>query len=394
MFDQTKLNEDFIFSKLDYFTAVIANVSVGQLLDWLQQTDLFSDFYASAAFRPFAGSVDSFVLTYGGITFSVNLRDFGATCPDMQMISGDAALSTVFPAIRFNVSGSGLDLLRSKGFDCDTVFRQELPFDNWHLTRCDIAFDLVNYNGHILDQMISYCQHYSTPSGRVCLYGTPSGSSWSAKTGSQKTLYLGSTQSDQLLRVYDKLLQQCPDGVWKEPFPYGDASNVRSWIRFELQLRNTKAMKILYSDSEDWWLSVWKYIYEKYSFVDPSTTKQNRRPAQFWVDLFDWNLIPSLGFRGVFSSAKKLVTPDFLEKCSEYWVRRVAQYIDCFGVSALLDRVVAYLNDLSVPASTVSGSMIQRRRLRSFLCDKNVYDPGMIGAIKVSDQHRLMLDLK
>lgn len=111
-------------------------------------------------------------------------------------------------------------------------------------------------------------------------------------TGSQKTLYVGSSQSDRLLRIYDKNMQAIDPntGAYKPDMnPYGSPA---TWIRVELQTRNKLAHGLCTGDGD--FQSILKYIYEKYCFADLSTPAHRREPAKFWSELWDWENIPQI----------------------------------------------------------------------------------------------------
>ncbi len=271
-----------VYALIDYYTAVFQNECMAKIIDWvgLDPSVYVDDFYASML-EISAGYDNKFIFSYENIKIDVMqsvLQGF-----DLD----DEIFFQKLPKIRLEISGSGLMYLRRLGIDVDHKFRDEnylLPTQ--HITRMDFAYDLINYKPELLDQLMEYCRLNHTASGRILLVGGRRGAiNCEIKDISQKTVYLGASASDRMLRVYDKRLQYVDreTGIYKKENPYG---NPKSWIRIEMQTRN-KIAHVLGLDGGDL-TAILREIYQFYCFADMSTPQRDRQPAQFWKDLFNW----------------------------------------------------------------------------------------------------------
>lgn len=223
--------------------------------------------------------------------------------------------------IKTDISGAGLDYIRNKGFDIDRMIFGlrnasckvcEVPESPFHVTRVDIAFDLINFMPEFLDESVNLCHQYGNcNSVRVRGTGnTKKPISWSFREGNQKTLYLGSSGSDKLCRIYDKKLQfdqapnkwlscpyvkikGCPPGTFLNEYSddvlkNAERENPQSWLRIEAQLRNDPANMIV--DSENDFLKIFKWIYDQFGILDDPKAKT----CTLWDSMFDWGKIPSI----------------------------------------------------------------------------------------------------
>lgn len=274
-----------IYMKIDWLTVIFNDVTLFDVLEFLHLTDNVADFFKDQM-KINQGYEDFILFKYEGCTIQCSETYFYG---QSEM---DDIFSLVCPKVRLDLSGSGLDFLRSTGLDPDKYFRNPDNYPQpFHLTRCDFAFDFINYAETLLDEVVDYCLKNHTDADRVCIYKHSPGTKYRYVQGGQKTLYLGSTTSERMLRIYDKRLQFIDQisGLYKKENPYNDPE---SWIRIELQLRKLTANRICFSPSDA--SSILKYIYEQYCFVEPGTTSHNRKPAQFWLSLFDWEKIPQI----------------------------------------------------------------------------------------------------
>lgn len=295
--------------KFDYYTAIYENCSLGNLFDLFDIVDLFQDFYLVHTIQQ-RQTLPTHVWTVNNIDFSIKDIDYVdfnnylvSNYLDGSLLEEDFIQELKrfsFRKIRVNISGQGLDFLRSRGLPIDNIIRtkpSDSPFD-FHVTRADIAIDLVNYMG---DFYYLCMDHLLQVQGdRVRIFRLRGGMVFSIKYGSSRTIYLGSPTSDQLLRIYDKKYQLFDERIqsWKESCPYSEyVDNVDSWIRIELQLRTKKIPDVLYCDAEDmndFYMLCFKYIYDNFTFTDLSTTSMNCAPAKFWSDLWKWEEIGSI----------------------------------------------------------------------------------------------------
>lgn len=350
-----------VYALIDYYTAVFQNECMANVINWigLDPSVYTDDFYASML-EISAGYDNKFIFSYENIKIDVMqsvLQGF-----DLD----DEIFFQVLPKIRLEISGSGLMYLRRLGVDVDHLFRDEshlLPTQ--HITRMDFAYDLINYKPELLDQLMEYCRTSHTASGRIlrCTSAGVGGSAISCeiKDVSQKTVYLGASASDRMLRVYDKRLQYVDreTGVYKKENPYG---NPKSWIRIEMQTRNRVA-HVLGLDGGDL-TAILREIYRFYCFADPNTTKQNRKPAQFWQDLFDWEELD----RTIQNIKFTLVTDycDKIDNSFQYYIQTLILWLVRHGgYNALDHKIVEFLNAIQHPEDA-SCPLIAHRRMNNF----------------------------
>lgn len=291
--------EPGIHYKLDWYTAMFENCSILNILDLLDiniSYDLmavYSNLYLSSK-----GYGTDVTFNFDGINIKTDLnacyRVFHTD--DLDSIDPLDFFGARFAKIRMDLSGKALDLLRSYGIDVDTFF--SIPFElgegqSFHVTRADFAFDLVNYAPDFLDSTLAACEEYHSSAGRLYV-GASSGMKYSVRIGDQKTLYLGSPRSEQLLRIYDKKLQFDQAHRLQSDCPYNvDGCCPDSWIRIELQTRNGTAEHLLYDHDDP--LQIFKFIFEKFSL-----RKEKGLDAEIceeWLDLFDWENIPRLLYK-------------------------------------------------------------------------------------------------
>lgn len=283
-----------IFTKIDWLSIIFEDNSFNHILEFLRlDPSLYVSEFLRGQGEMSQGLEQKKFFSFEGVNIQVNAAD----------IIGNGTEDTfeqIFSKIRLDISGHGLDFLRSTGLCVDDYFRNYDAYPQpFHLTRCDFAFDLIDYHQTFVDDLIDFCENNITPSGRICLLHQKNGVKCSVRKFDQKTVYLGATGSNQLLRVYDKRLQFIDrnTGLYKHDNPY---NNPDSWIRIELQTRREVSMKLLFGNVEGnsskyYWFSLFRYIYETYCFVDyVGTTKQNRKPADFWLNLYDWSEVATI----------------------------------------------------------------------------------------------------
>lgn len=278
-----------IFHKLDWYTVMFGNRSFNDVLQWIGlNPSIYEDEFFTHRSEISQGLENKFVFFYEGISLWVSQADY-----IIAQANSDTCFSIVYPKVRLDISGTGLDFLRSVGIDPDQKFRDYQNYlQPFNITRADFAFDLVDYKAEFLDELINYCELNVTPNGRICLLHRSSGLALSIRKGREKTVYLGAPKALQLLRVYDKRLQYFDSdlGCYLKENPY---DNPESWIRIELQTRRDRAHELLFAQSDsDYWFGLLKYIHDFYAFADvENTTKQNRVSHEFWDKLFEWDKI-------------------------------------------------------------------------------------------------------
>lgn len=329
-----------IVPKLDYWSAVFKDCSMMEIAQLFHVEQSMPEFLSKCLKVPTV-QMQYFSYHWNGLKFFVPEIALVLCSPQIDR-NDEAIFQVTFPSIKLDISGDGLDFLRQhfKGLNfCDFSVDQYLrllgsPLDKVYfgkcsVTRCDFAFDLVDYKGEFLDDCITYINAFRELSGnkqvRLSCGGIPSGLAFSIKDGlSQKTLYLGNTSSDCFLRIYDKKMEYCDEqGAFKKPCPYGESIN--SWIRIELQLRRTKAQSVLYgspkADFHTFFLGVFRFVFERYAFIDKDycKTSPSRKVESFWSDLFDWETITRL----ICNSHFVQFTQDPVKKLDHYILKQV-----------------------------------------------------------------------
>lgn len=274
--------------KLDWFSCMFSDQSIENLMRWLKlDPSLYIDEFLLRQAERSQGMVTKTFFSFEGVSFEVDSGDF------LKRESDE--FDSIYSRVRVDISGGGLEFLRSQDIDIDSLLRDSSGYPGmFNVTRCDFTFDLVNYQPEFLDRLLNYVSNNLTPDGRVAIYKRPGGIKCEYHIGSRKVLYLGSTTGKQMLRCYDKRLQyvDLKTGLYVKENSY---DNPDSWIRLELQTRRERSEQLLFGKADNFGLSVFRYIFEQYKFADvENTTKQNREPADFWLQLFDWNTIPEI----------------------------------------------------------------------------------------------------
>lgn len=146
--------------------------------------------------------------------------------------------------IEFTASGKALyeSLAEMHGLKVDwyQIIKKLYKEYDGHLSRIDIATDLMNYGFSVNDISLrlkdqkSYflnAQGNKISSNRFKIVGT---------TNEAQTLYVGSRKSDAFLRIYDKKIEQSrPDGLYRTL-----ARECTDWVRVESEFKHRLAKEI------------------------------------------------------------------------------------------------------------------------------------------------------
>lgn len=250
--DQPK---EFVNVKIDYFSAVFKNVTLQEVCEAfsLDVRECYSDWllaFNKRIVNQFGALYDTFI-QFSGLNISFSNYELLRNHYDPENVSELNVSNIVFEKIKVDISGQGLDYLRSLDFDIDHIIRNLIDCDlDYHPTRCDFAFDLVNYCPTFLDEFIKCCEKSDTGTHTIRT-GTLKGLKYSIRRGDQKTIYVGSPRAVKLLRVYDKKLQYTLSNQL-DKIPYTICGEKPySWIRIELQTRREMTEKLLYSNTFD-----------------------------------------------------------------------------------------------------------------------------------------------
>ena len=330
-----------IYPKLDYFQAVFNDVDFAYVLEYIGlPATQFGDFLTNSYERVLGYDTH---IGYRFENISIETRAEYLVKRDGE----ECDLSNwIFSKIFLIISGQGLNYLRSKGIDVDNRLRQQPEINEltghpvMHPTRADFAFDLVNYAPEFLDLCLDHLSNYSQ---WVPLCGQMAPIKFSVRTGDQKTLYLGSPRSDKLLRIYDKKMEQSDryGNLKSSPVDY----DVESWIRVEYQTRNAESHRMLYGEGD--YLSIFRFIYDRYTFK-----AADGAPADFWLNLFDWEKIPA-----IIQNAKWVSTPLDKEKWDTHFrrcLKWLLAYENAFGPSYVNKRKKEFEAEIYSPGRSNS----------------------------------------
>lgn len=366
----TKLDNDGkVYCKLDWVTVMFFDCCMNDILSWLKLDDAVSD-YLLGFFERSRGYDQRFIFTYNGVTLDTSAFDLYGCNIDLQVF--DCKL----PKIRLDLSGTGLDFLRSRGLDVDNYLRAPYAFPEgaqYHFTRADFAYDFINYCPEFMDNLIDYVYRNQLPSGRIPILNLTGGMTCKVVTGGQKTVYVGSPQSDRMLRLYDKRLEQMDKSQWvyKKPNPYGDPE---SWFRIEWQVRNQFANTMLLGTDEKGRLhdfkSILKDIFTRYCFAEGLSGDKHRnhiKPVEFWQKLFNWEDLE----KRIIQNAKYVqsVSPieDLKKRFETVMIRTFILYYSIFGRERLQEACNEYIRNL------FQTDPLSIRRYRIMLNHMNLY---------------------
>lgn len=254
-----------IYTRIDTYSAILYNVSINQILNHFDVPhryfeELFKNSYKSNQVQ----LGDTYVWSGYGLRLECRLIEYQDVDNDSVFI-----FDHVFSWVRLYISGEGITFLENIhndvfGYSLQTLLSSPEFYkpitDNYKITRCDFAFDYVNYEGNEFERLTKILLHADfdlnlSKNGRLYT-GDAGGITYSVRCGRERTIYFGSPGSDRLLRIYDKKYQLCsPEGVWQsDKIPKAiidNEKNIVSWYRIELQTRDAFAFRYLISSGGD-----------------------------------------------------------------------------------------------------------------------------------------------
>lgn len=292
--------EKVVLWKFDSFSGVWENSTLYEVTDYFSISGITEGFWRDAAptiSSAAYGNVVRFVFNF--IVFEVKLYEFQKALALLNIDPSEGGLSKIpdfeFSSIRVATNGKGLDYLRECGVEVESLLRKQHP--KMHPTRVDIAIDFFNYGNDFLTDLCKFAtarKQNLTPTGRISVLGQTGGLNFTVKNGaSETTFYFGSPSSNKLLRIYDKFKERVHAGhgtfsesVFYRPSSDSDAVEipVKSWLRFEWQLRNSDAVEKLYSRytgsfGEAIICEIWNYYQVK--------SYNAEKVARFWMKFFN-----------------------------------------------------------------------------------------------------------
>lgn len=359
--DPIKLRAGFINPKVDWLTVIFTDMS---LVDCFRVFGVDQAFYAdyedvfAHRYDLSKGWCTKVVLMWHHINIQISRTDL----LDFDFDDSESSkrfFDLKFSNIRFDVSATAIDDLKQLGYDIDKHIFEPLftnddgsPSDSYHITRCDIAYDLVNYNADFvyrLAELLRTCGNREDKWGdfRVPVLGACQPLKFSVCYGRERCCYLGATGSNRLLRVYDKLFEWQSKNLSLIKCPYYDVLGgavPTSWIRIELQLRRPDFIHpVLYSDSD--FYKVFRYIYDNFAIVEGRGLRPDLRVSQVWRDLFDWSQIPNLVLKSNLVQSTDVDPVVKLHRWIAINAKSLLQYFCVFGSSGI--RLSALYLDLA-----------------------------------------------
>lgn len=384
-----------IIAKFDYYTAMYYDCTILDLLrffnlDMYLTEDLYTCY--EHRYRQVNNAGESLkVVLAPGISFEIHIQHIMQQLRlfDIKDVSFEDFCHTQWKAIRFALTGTGLEFLRSKGYevesrlmmpsymmDIDGKYYANAPDGTrCKITRIDVCFDLLNYCPSFYRDCVSLCQANETQTGRVFCGLNPnlkSPSVWSAKVGHDRTLYLGSSQSDKLSRTYDKMLQWNNSNKDVATFPYKTKDGVipESWIRVELQLRDKFCDDLLFKCAGDFTKMLnWYY----YHFA---ICKEKGVVCEEYAAVFDWQLISTI----IQNANYVCDVPDTATIIERIKKRILKGYVALVALMGGVDSVSAALEYDFMMLQQSEDEIDQRRfsaYLRSCLDDSNNLGQGV-----------------
>lgn len=361
-----------VYAKIDWYTAIFENCSLRQICEKIHIDCSYYDELLQSNYERSLGYDSNFVMNIHGVSFEIRFNE-ALEEYQKQFVDGFGDVNIVrffdktFSSIRLDISGTGLEFLRCK-FEVDSMMTEKgyfLPYQ-MHVTRADFAFDFVNekfddyfkplYNFLVNKSLGSF----GKPSVKVLTAKCPL--SYNIKAGEEETIYIGSSRSDRMLRIYNKKLQLCPKGIWKEDkiplsFTEHEVKDIDTWFRIEFQTRNNKAMSLLYSCNNE--LKNILLLMEKdYMFIG-----EDGLPLSFCQTLYDWTSL-----QPVIQNAKYFLPKATTKRIKEQFDRNFVYnflYIAMYGIDNFIDELNKFYENMF----NSSSGLYRQRRLMKIAAD-------------------------
>lgn len=263
------------YISLDTTCFIVENMSINNVLDILRLPHVDAD---GELISGLMSQLDEQFFTFNGVQFYIKRADLRYLLADALGVYGTNKINiaqynnlftTVFPSLRCYISGKGMNYCRQAFLDADTCVFDSFVLDlqdaygdscNFHFTRNDIAVDCINASQDLINDIYlkwneAYQASLNDPGNRDFVFvnvgngGAGRGLAFEPRvSGDQRTLYIGSKNSDCLMRIYDKYLQKIDfSGCFAfdcEPYFDGiDNCDIKNWTRFEVQFRNIRSQE-------------------------------------------------------------------------------------------------------------------------------------------------------
>lgn len=211
------------------------------------------------------------------------------------------------------ISGDDFSAMYLDGHNPIEALRFLLTYPESNVTRLDFAIDVKDTEGEISEL---YEAWQSGTLGTTAQTVSYVGSFDGQRKDKGHTLYIGSRQSEKMLRIYDKGKQ---------------LERVERWLRIELELKGAWAWQVAKAMTEQDWIAVGKSMIEKYCYSTVEWYEQAIKEGD---------------------TGAVVQKPEKLETNHEKWLREVA-------VPAVLQ---AINSDIDWVESAVLGAILAKHR--------------------------------
>lgn len=257
-----------IYTRIDTYSVVLYSCSIRDVIQRLDlPTSLLVDDNVDNYKSNIVGIGQTYVWSFNGFRIECKLSeaDFVSKNSDEKINFYDVEWNW----LRVHIFGEGIDYLESLHVDDKNYILSVIWSDPeyWSsismahkVTRCDFAFDYINYEGNEFERLrkiIATCDldDKLTKNGRL-LTGDGHSLVYSYRGGKDRTIYLGSTGADRMVRIYDKKFQFTDEAgnfdISKLPQIIKDNEvSIDTWYRVELQTRENFAERYLVSSFGD-----------------------------------------------------------------------------------------------------------------------------------------------
>lgn len=385
--DRFELKDNFngapaIMTKIDALTIVFNNMSFVDVIKSIGISEILSPDYVelfNSRFLTSFGYGSDLKMTWNGIGLAAHTSDILTVfnCNTIELLDyyAEDVMVKPLPYIKVDMMGQALDYVRSLGVDIDSMVFKPLTVPEgagYHYTRLDFAYDLLNYMGEFVDLCKAACSLYQNENHLIHTAGSCAGTTFSSRGGDQNTLYIGKGGSNFMLRIYDKKMQYERSGKYVTDCPYFGVDDItgerilpKTWVRVELQTRRVEGAHWIVSQENSSFLTIFRYIYEKYAIKEG--TGRNVPVCQFWNDLFDWDLIPT-----IIQNAKCVkVDNNPFNRAITYFENTALGTITLLASCMGPDAFFAYVNNLLAMLQQSDTGQLRFNRIRQKILESN-----------------------
>lgn len=381
-----------VVAKFDYFTAMYYGCKITDVLDYFGLSsyftyDLFTCF--SDRFKMRNNTGDNLKVNLApGIAIEINWKVLAQQKKlwDFMELSYEDFCNTEWQSFRLALTGTGLEYLRSLNYpvdqrlsmpsyvvDLNGKYYANAPGDGrCRITRLDVAFDFLNYQEDLFTSCVEMCKKYDhDDTGRVFTGILPqlkTSRAWSARTGHERTLYLGTGGSDKLSRMYDKLFQwnqQKSADINKFPYKTKEGIIPTSWIRIECQLRDEACDELLFSANGDFT----KMLNWYYSYFAICSEKNKVVPE--YDMFFDWSSLPHI-IQNLHLAIVPKSKSDRVRDSYSRILKPFAEIISHDGIEVAVNTLLSLLTDIQLNDDPLSLRRFTSIKERCLLDDNSL----------------------